>query len=99
MPLVELFHFCVELLYLFLDAPQALDKLAELWGVKGEKNPEQAAARFEALFDELGLEHIHCHDPATLEMLAASVNPQRLGNTPVTMGYEDLLEMYKRILA
>ena len=76
-----------------------LDKLAELWGVKGEKNPEQAAARFEALFDELGLEHIHCHDPATLEMLAASVNPQRLGNTPVTMGYEDLLEMYKRILA
>ena len=72
-----------------------LNELAELWG---EKTSEQAAAHFEELFDALGLEHIHCHDRETLEMLAAAVNPQRLGNTPVTMENGDLLEMYTRIL-
>ena len=72
-----------------------LNDLAVLWG---ETTSEQSAAHFEELFDALGLEHIHCHDKEMLEMLAAAVNPQRLGNTPVTMCYDDLLEMYTRIL-
>ena len=77
---------------------RTLGRLAERWGVTGDQASEEAAARFGALFDELGLERIHCRDTATLEMLAGSVNAQRLGNTPVPMRYDDLLAMYERIL-
>lgn len=59
---------------------------------------EEAIGKFEALFDELGMEHLSCTDEATLQDLAASVNPQRLGNNPVPLPYEVLLELYRGIL-
>ena len=37
-------------------------------------------------------------DADTLEALAASVDPDRLGNHPVKMTAEDVLETYRRAL-
>lgn len=59
---------------------------------------EEAVKKFEAIFDELGMEHIRCDDEATLETLAGAVNPQRLGNNPVPLRYDVLLTLYRRIL-
>lgn len=59
---------------------------------------EEAVGKFEGIFNELGMEHLQCTDEATLQQLAASVNPQRLGNNPVPLPYDVLLEMYRGIL-
>ena len=60
--------------------------------------PEKALAQFNAVLSGLNLKKISCDDENTLNELADSVNPQRLGNCPVPLSREVLLAMYRRIL-
>lgn len=69
-----------------------------LGNIFGTDSAEEAVEKFESIFNELGMEHIQRVDNAVVERLAASVNPQRLSNNPVPLGYDVLLEMYKKIL-
>lgn len=75
---------------------EALNLLNMIFNVD---SAEKAIRSFEAIVDGMGLEPVSCTDEATLQELAASVNPQRLGNNPVPLSYEVLLEMYREILS
>lgn len=74
---------------------EILNRLCDIFGAD---STEAAVRKFEGIFDELGMEHISCEDETALAALAASVNPQRLGNNPVPLGYEVLLQMYGRLM-
>ncbi len=59
---------------------------------------EEAADKFVGFFDELGLKHVECTDEEKIRSLAASVNTQRLGNSPVPLRADTLVELYRKIL-
>ena len=65
----------------------------------GCETADEAIDRFVSLLTEFDLKPVECDDEDRLRTLAASVNPQRLGNCPVPLRYNELLEMYHRILA
>ena len=74
------------------------DTLKTLSAIFGGVNAVDGADKFEQIFDELNLTNPTCDDSNTLEKLAKSVNPVRLGNNPVALEYEVLLDMYTEIL-
>ena len=55
-------------------------------------------AAFRKLYESFGLTDPHEADEAVLDMLAASVNVQRLSNFPLALTKEQLREMYGEIL-
>ena len=76
-----------------------LTELGRLSDAYGCETADEAIDRFMSLLTELDLKPVECDDDDRLRTLAASVNPQRLGNCPVPLRYNELLEMYRRILA
>lgn len=73
--------------------------LGELSDAFHTETPEDAIDRLYGMMEEFGLPPIECADEAVLRGLAASVNPQRLGNNPVPLSPDVLLAMYRTILA
>ena len=76
-----------------------LTELGKLSDAYGCETADEAIDRFTALLAEFDLKPAECDDENLLRSLAASVNPQRLSNCPVPLRYNELLEMYRRILA
>ncbi len=74
------------------------DTLKTLSAIFGGVKAVDGADKFEQIFDELNLTNPTCDDNNILEKLAKSVNPVRLGNNPVALEYEVLLDMYTEIL-
>ena len=74
---------------------EAFQCLAEAFGVAG---PDQALQAFQDLLQTLGLSAPALREPGDLELLAASVNPQRLSNNPLPLSHEGLLALYRQIL-
>ena len=74
---------------------EAFQCLAEAFGVAG---PDQALQAFQDLLQTLGLSAPALREPGDLELLAASVNPQRLCNIPLPLSHEVLLALYPQIL-
>ena len=75
-----------------------MTELGRLSDAYGCETADEAIQKFTAFLTELGLQPVECTDENKLRSLAASVNPQRLSNCPVPMRYNELLEMYRRIL-
>lgn len=73
--------------------------LGELSDAFHTETPEDAIDRLYGMMEEFGLPPIECADEAVLRGLAASVNPERLGNNPVPLSPDVLLAMYRTILA
>lgn len=65
----------------------------------GEETPQQAAARFESLLQELELTAPVLKEKEHIHKMAASVNPVRLKNNPVTLTQEDFSGLYREIFA
>lgn len=75
-------------------AQQAVfDRLAALFAAS---DAAEAAARYIAFFDSLALPAPPQVTDAELDLLAASVNPERLGNNPVLLSEETLRQLYAR---
>ncbi len=72
--------------------------LREISDAFGVDTPEKALEKFNGMMAGLNLKKVSCDDENRLSELAGSVNPQRLGNCPVALSRELLLEMYRRIL-
>lgn len=62
------------------------------------KTPEEAVRRLEKMIGRLGLEVPQLKSEEELEILAASVNLQRLSNNPIALSEEDLKDIYQTIL-
>ncbi len=74
------------------------EALQELnWAIHGDTS-ELAIQEYNRILSELKLKEVSCKDGNKLNELADSVNPERLGNCPVALSREVLLEMYRRIL-
>ncbi len=77
------------------DSPET----ARLRGVLAALEKVLPFADFRAMLDTLGMERPRAENrEAELSLLAASVNPERLKNSPVALGQETLRAMYERIL-
>ncbi len=74
------------------------DTLISISEIFGATNAADGADKFEQLFKDLNMPSPTCDDKEILESLAKSVNPVRLGNNPVALEYDVLLEMYSEIL-
>lgn len=70
-------------------------EIAELLGVD---SPDDAVEAYEAIVNYAGLVVPERTDGISLEELAKSVNPTRLGNSPVPLSHEILVELYGEIL-
>ena len=81
--------------------PRGMDYLKDTLDLIGRtlggEDARSGAAEFIRIFDELGME-VPKADPAQLDLLAASVNPDRLKNHPVKLDPDDIKELYRRIL-
>lgn len=69
---------------------RSLRELEEIFGVD---NSSQALAKFDAILTTLDLP-----DPIDVDMLVAGVNAERLGNSPVPMGQDDIRRAYEYVL-
>ena len=65
----------------------------------GAESAAEAQGMFHALLAGMALPKPSLRDEAELETLAASVNPERLGNHPFALTPEDLKTLYRGILA
>ena len=74
---------------------ESFAKLAEILGCK---TPEEAVVRLETMITSLGLDVPQLRSEEELEILASSVNLQRLSNNPVALSEEDLKDIYRTVL-
>lgn len=75
---------------------KVFDEIAQ---AMGEESPRKAVDRFEALLSELELGAPALKEEEHIGKLAASVNPVRLKNNPVTLTQEDFTAMYREIFS
>lgn len=73
--------------------------LQELASVMGCDTAAQAAARFQRVLDESGLEAPSPKSSADPELLAASVNLERLSNHPMALDAGTIAALYREILS
>jgi alcohol dehydrogenase class IV len=62
----------------------------------GASSPEEAIGRFEQMLEELGI-NAPVITADKIEELVSSVNPERLGNNPVSLSRDDLEALYRTI--
>ena len=74
------------------------DTLLELSNIFGCDSNEEAIQRFEAFYKSLCLSNPYINEKAELEILAKSVNPIRLKNSPIYLDQETIEILYKEIL-
>lgn len=76
-----------------------LDKIfEEIANEMREKDVCSAIRKIEDMLSEFGFDRPVAKSKEELDMLANSVNPERLGNSPVEFGNNDLKQMYKKIV-
>ena len=75
------------------------DKLQKIADAMGSDNSTQALQFFRKMIHENNLKLEKDTEAGTLELLAASVNIERLNNHPIPLSKEELKELYKRILS
>jgi alcohol dehydrogenase class IV len=86
-------------LYGFAHGHAAALCLPEVWKVNKTKIPSITLDEFIELFRGLKLEYpISESREDDLNILVASVNPQRLKNNPVELDKETIRQMYERII-
>jgi hypothetical protein len=73
-------------------------QLTELATLLGLECPEQGRAYLLGLLSALDMDARELPDNATLDALAASVNPQRLGNHPEKLDQQTLRQIYVEAL-
>lgn len=71
--------------------------LGDLAKLMGCSSPEGAADKFSTLLEELGMERPEA-SAADLDLLASSVNAERLQNHPAALDRDTLLSLYRSIL-
>ncbi len=74
------------------------DTFAAIAAAMGCANARQAVAKFRDLLAELAMASPVARDKADLALLAASVNPVRLGNNPVRLDEDTLYALYSQII-
>lgn len=74
----------------------ALDRLTEAFGASTRFG---AVARLRALLEELRLPDPTLRDPSDLERLVASVNQERLSNSPIALDEDEIRRIYESIFA
>lgn len=72
--------------------------LQEIWKANKADVPGITVDEFEQLFEELGLAHPVRKSDRDMEILASSVNAERLGNNPVDLDKETIRQIYERIV-
>lgn len=75
------------------------DKLQKIADAMGSDNSAQALQSFRKMIYENNLKLEKDIEAGTLELLAASVNIERLNNHPISLNKEELKELYKCILS
>ena len=75
-----------------------LAEVARLMCGRADASPADGLVCFEALCDVMGIAPTIAGDPADLDLLADSVNVERLGNFPVTLGRDELWAAYAAIV-
>ena len=75
-----------------------LAQIAALLVGRPDATAAEGLARFEAIRDGLGILPTIVGSPDDLDLLARSVNPERLGNFPVALGPEELRDAYASIV-
>lgn len=76
-----------------------LDKIfEEIANEIGEKDVCSAIRKIEDMLSEFGFDRPVAKSEEDLDLLANSVNPERLGNNPVEFWNPDLKQMYKKIV-
>jgi len=76
----------------------ARDALDEIAGAIGTKSPKGALATFEKLFSKLDMQATFDGRNSTIQELAASVDPQRLGNHPIEIKQTVLESIYAKLI-
>ncbi len=77
---------------------ERLAQIAALLVGRPDATAAEGLARFEAIRDGLGILPTIVGSPDDLDLLARSVNPERLGNFPVALGPEELRDAYASIV-
>lgn len=93
--------------YMILHIDKCMDKrgreylkevFKELADVMGGSDAYSAANKFSSMVSELGLLAPRIHGDSELELLKASVNRERLKNTPILLEDDDISNLYRQIL-
>lgn len=71
-------------------------RMSELRGLYGASSNADAAAKFSAMLDRLGLRAPHI-EPSKIPEMVSAVNPERLSNHPVPLDAGMIEEIYRKI--
>ena len=88
---------CNRVLFRWLIHNTSLPVLDDIAHAMGCDSPDEAAAKFEAIFSRMGLE-IPTASAEQIDSLTESVNPERLKNFPAKLDTHTIRELYMQIL-
>ncbi len=88
---------CIRVLFRRLTENSRLDVLNDIASAMGCSSPVSAAEKFEEIFSRLGL-NVPEASEQEIDILASSVNTERLKNFPVVMDNDTIRKLYREIL-